>query len=89
MSPREIIRRCHPTLSLAAVKVHPHYDKFTEERVFKVRLKSEEVAYTKDRAMKVELGFLIQSSGIGKGEILHITSATRLVTTVNSVHLTP
>lgn len=75
---------------LSKVKVHPNYERNIEERIFKVQLKKELIFYTADSARNVELGFLLETAGIEKGEILHVASGTRLIEAIgDNVNLSP
>ena len=76
---------------LRSVRNHAVIDRSTEERVFKVRMKSgEESFYTSEDTKNVTLGFVVSSSGISRGEILHVTTSKRdLQNSFDDISLSP
>ena len=50
-------------------KLHPRYNKATEERVFGVKMGAEEVLYTKSQAHTIKLGELLEITGTKQREL--------------------
>jgi len=76
---------------LRSVRNHGTINRSTEERVFKVLMKSGEHSfYTSEDSKNVTLGFVVSSSGLSRGEILHVTTSKRdLQDSFDDVSLSP
>mmetsp|Transcript_25953 Transcript_25953/g.31998 ORF Transcript_25953/g.31998 Transcript_25953/m.31998 type:complete len:187 (-) Transcript_25953:41-601(-) len=65
-------------------------DSDVEERVFGVRVKSgEEAIYTKEDAKSLSLSFIISSSGISRGDLLHVKTSKRMKKDYDNIELSP
>ena len=76
--------------ALREYKYHVDYNAVIEEREFTVQLKNgDEVSFDKTKAKATKLSFLIATTGVQNGDILHIVSKTKVLTLDKRISLSP